>query len=56
MTISEKILKELDMLNEKERQNVLDQIKNKYMSKDVILLSKNYDWWDNEEDDIYNER
>jgi hypothetical protein len=55
MSISDKILKELDMLEEKERQKVLDKIKDKYMSKDVILLSKNYDWWDNKEDDIYNE-
>lgn len=56
MSMSDKILKELDMLGEKERQNVLDKIKDKYMSKDVILLGRNYDWWDNEEDDVYNEK
>lgn len=44
------------MLSEKERQKVLDKIKEKYMAKDVILLSKSFDWWDNEEDDIYNEQ
>jgi mRNA-degrading endonuclease RelE of RelBE toxin-antitoxin system len=55
MSISEKFIKELDRLNEKERQEVLEKIKEKYMSKDFILLSKNYSWWDNEEDDIYNE-
>lgn len=55
MSISDRIIKELDILDEKERQKVLDKIKEKYMSKDTILLSKNYAWWDNEEDDIYNE-
>ncbi|WP_180271550.1 hypothetical protein [Fredinandcohnia onubensis] len=56
MSISEKILKELEMLGEEERQKLIEIIKDKYMSKDVILLSKSYDWWNNEEDDIYNER
>jgi 16S rRNA U516 pseudouridylate synthase RsuA-like enzyme len=55
VSISERIIKELDMLNEKERLEVLEKIREKYMSKDVILLNKNYAWWDNEEDDIYNE-
>jgi len=55
MSISEKFIKELDRLNEKERQEVLEKIKENYMSKDFILLSKNYSLWDNEEDDIYNE-
>ncbi|MGD6830586.1 hypothetical protein ACQCT5_00395 [Sutcliffiella halmapala] len=50
MSISEKIMKELDMLDEQERQEVLDKIKEKYMAKDVVLLSKSYDWRDNEED------
>ena len=56
MSISEYILKALEMLGEEERQKLLEIIKDKYMSKDVILLSKSYDWWNNEEDDIYNER
>ncbi len=56
MSISDEIIKELDRLDEKERQEVLEKIKDKYMSKDVVLLSKNYSWWNNEEDDIYNER
>ena len=55
MSISEKFIKELDRLSEKERQEVLEKIKEIYMSKDFILLSKNYSWWDNEDDDIYNE-
>jgi hypothetical protein len=55
MSIADRIIKELDMLNEKERQKVLNKIKDKYMSKDAIVLGKNYTWWDNEEDDIYNE-
>ncbi|GEL77627.1 hypothetical protein [Tenuibacillus multivorans] len=56
MSIPDKIIKEIDMLSEKERQKVLDKIKEKHMSRDVILLSKSYSWWDNEEDDIYNEQ
>lgn len=54
MSISDKIIKELDLLDENERQKVLDKIKDKYMFKDVVLLGNNYAWWDNE-DDIYNE-
>ena len=55
MSISDRIIEEIETLNEQERQKVLEKIKDKYMSKDAILLSKNYAWWDNEEDDIYNE-
>ncbi len=56
MSIPEKIIKEIDMLSEQERQKVLDKIKEKYMTPDVILLGENYSWWDNEKDDIYNEQ
>ena len=56
MSIPDKILKEIDMLSEQERQKVLDKIKEKYMTEDVILLGENYSWWDNEEDDIYKEQ
>ncbi len=55
MSISDKIMKEIEMLNEDERQKVLMKIKEKYMS-DVIFLGGNYAWWDNKEDDIYNEK
>lgn len=55
MSISENIIKELERLNEVERQKVLVKIKEKFMSNDAISLNKNYAWWDNEEDDIYNE-
>lgn len=44
------------MLCEKERQKVLDKIQEKYMSRDVILLSENCFWWANEGDDVYNEQ
>jgi hypothetical protein len=54
MSIPDKIIKEIDMLSEQERQKVLDKIKERYMNKDVILLGENYSWWNNEEDDIYN--
>lgn len=54
MSLPDKIIKEIDMLNEKDRQKVIDKIKEKYMANDVILLNENYSWWDNEEDDIYN--
>lgn len=56
MSLPDKIIKEIDLLDEKDRQKVLDKIKEKYMAKDVILLNENYSWWDNEEDDIYNEQ
>ncbi|MDC3414707.1 hypothetical protein NC797_06615 [Aquibacillus sp. 3ASR75-11] len=56
MSLPDKIIKEIDLLNEKDRQKVLDKIKEKYMTSDVILLNENYSWWDNEEDDIYNEQ
>lgn len=35
-----KIIKEIDTLNEKDRQKVLDKIKEKYMAGDVILLNE----------------
>lgn len=56
MSIPDKIVKEIDMLSDGERQKVLDKIKGKYMARDVILLSENYAWWDNEEDDICNDQ
>lgn len=52
MSIPEKIIKEIDMLSEQDRQMVLDKIRKKYMMTDVVLLGENYSWWDNEEDDI----
>lgn len=55
MSIPEKIMREIDMLSEQERQQVLDKIKEKYMSSDVVFLGESYSWWNNEEDDIYNE-
>ena len=54
MSLPDKIIKEIDSLNEKDRQKVLDKIKEKYMVDDVILLNENHSWWDNEKDDIYN--
>lgn len=56
MSIPEKIIREIDMLSEQERQKVLDKVKEKYMTTDVIFLGENYSWWDKEEDDIYNEQ
>jgi gamma-glutamyl phosphate reductase len=56
MSKADRIIKELETLSEEERQKVLDKIKDKYMSKDAIVLNENYTWWDNEEDDIYNEK
>lgn len=56
MPIPKKIIEEIEMLNEKENQKVLDKIKQKYMaSTEVIVLGENHDWWNNVEDDIYNE-
>lgn len=56
MSMPDKIIQEIDMLGEHDKQKVLETIKEKYMATDVILLGDNYSWWDNEEDDIYNER
>ncbi|WP_255822123.1 hypothetical protein [Halobacillus shinanisalinarum] len=42
MSIPDKIMKEIGMLSETDRQKVLDKIKEKYMSKDVITLNENY--------------
>lgn len=55
MTGTEKIIKEIEMLSEQERQRVYDKIKQRNMSSAVVLLGDNQSWWDNEEDDIYNE-
>jgi len=56
MSMPDKIIQEIEMLSEHDRQKVLDKIKEKYMASDVILLGGNYSWWDNEEDDIYNKQ
>jgi len=48
MSHPDKIIKEIEMLNEQDGQKVLYKIKEKYMEKDVILLNENYSWWDNE--------
>ncbi|WP_164669437.1 hypothetical protein [Virgibacillus doumboii] len=56
MTNAERIMEELETLSEKELKKVLDKIKNKYMSQDATVVNENYSWWDNEEDDIYNEK
>jgi hypothetical protein len=55
MSVPERIIKEIDMLSEQDRKKVLEKIKEKYMTSDVLSLGENYSWWDNEEDDIYNE-
>lgn len=56
MSIPEKVIKEIDMLSEQDRQMVLDKIKKIYMAVDVVLPGENYSRWDNEEDDIYNDK
>ncbi len=56
MSKADRIFEDLETLSEKERQKVLEKIKEKYMTKDAIVLNDYYSWWDNEEDDIYNEK
>jgi hypothetical protein len=56
MSKADRIIKELETLSERELQKVLDIIKEKYMSKEAIVINENYTWWDNKEDDIYNEK
>lgn len=55
MTATEKIIKEIEILSEQERQQIYDKIKQRDMSSAVVSLGDNQSWWDNEEDDIYNE-
>ena len=55
MTLPEKIMRDIDMLNEKDRQKDLKQIIEKYIAPDTISLNENYSWWDHEEDDVYND-
>jgi hypothetical protein len=49
LSISERIMMEIDLLNEKERQDVLNNINEK------TFLRKNNTCWDYEEDDMYND-
>ncbi|NHC42660.1 hypothetical protein G6549_22310 [Bacillus sp. MM2020_1] len=49
LSISERIILEIELLNEKDRQEVLNSINEK------IFLRKNNTCWDNEEDDMYND-
>lgn len=42
MSIPDKIIKEIDMLSERERQKVLDKIKEMYVYRDAILLRENH--------------
>jgi hypothetical protein len=34
----------------------LKHLKDRLNAQDAIVLGKSYDWWDNEEDDVYNEQ
>ncbi|MDR7236531.1 hypothetical protein [Neobacillus drentensis] len=49
LSISERIILEIELLNEKDRQEVLHNINEK------IFLRKNNTCWDNGEDDMYND-
>jgi len=44
------------MLSKTERKKVLDKMKEKLMSRDVIFLNENHAKQDNVEDDIFNEQ
>ena len=56
MSLPDKIINQIDKLNDKDRQKVLEKIKEKYMDDEIIRLNESYSWWDNEEDDLYNEQ
>lgn len=49
LSISERIIMEIDLLTESNRQDVLNKINEK------VFLRKNNTWCDNEEDDMYND-
>ncbi len=55
MSLSERIVHEIDQLPEDEKRKVLQKIKEKYfqLPKDAFVVSENYDFWLNEKDDEY---
>lgn len=54
MSKTDKILSAIESLDEIERNKLLKKIRDKYMNDNVILLNHNHNWWDKNEDDIYN--
>jgi len=52
----EDIIKQLDYLTDKECRKIMEHLKDRLKVSSPAVLDKSYDWWDNEEDDIYNEQ
>jgi hypothetical protein len=53
---AERIIREIEALDRYEREKVLQHIREKYLNQNAAVLGSNYNWWNNEEDDIYNEQ
>lgn len=51
---SDEVIKEIENLDKEQREKVFKHIFQKYI-KDAFIVGSNYDWWDNEEDDVYDE-
>jgi hypothetical protein len=56
MSKVDNIIKQIESLSNEECEKVLKHLKDKLKAHDAIVLGKSYDWWDNEEDDVYNEQ
>lgn len=55
MSISERIVHEIDQLPEEEKRILLEKIREKYFlyPKDAFVVRENYDFWLNDKDDEY---
>ena len=51
----DEVIREIDNLDEDQREKVFKHTFQNYF-KDVWIVGSNYDWWDNEEDQIYDEK
>jgi hypothetical protein len=53
---ADEVIKKIENLDKNERERVLKHVREKYFQQDAAVLGSNYNWWNNEEDDIYNEQ
>jgi hypothetical protein len=56
MSKVDNIIKQIESLNQEECEKLLKHLRDRLIAKDAIVLGKSYDWWDNEEDDVYNKQ
>lgn len=55
MSRADEIIKLIENLTDEECEKVLKHLRDRLKSNDPIVLGESYNWWDNEEDDVYNE-